>query len=148
MICAKTGLRIQLVAVSYLLMLVTACSSSRPVATEWIIVKDATPIGDGIVTYAASSTIRKVGTKVSMWSMIDSTVIQGAAVDRPHFSWQDEWEYDCQDKRSRPVQFREYSGKMGTGENVYSQAQPGYIWHEVRPGSVGEALWKMACGKE
>jgi len=138
----------QLVAASYLLIILAACSSPSQVATEWIIVKDTMPTGDGFITYAAPSTIRKAGTKVTMSSMIDSTVIQGTALDRPHFSWQDEWEYDCQAKRYRPVQFKEYSGKMGTGENVYSQAEPGYLWHEVKPGSVGETLWTMACGKE
>lgn len=144
----KTGMRMQLVAASYLLIILAACSSPSQVATEWIIVKDTMPTGDGFITYAAPSTIRKAGTKVTMSSMIDSMVIQGTALDRPYFSWQDEWEYDCQAKRYRPVQFKEYSGKMGTGENVYSQAEPGYLWHEVKPGSVGETLWTMACGKE
>ena len=118
MIRAKTGLSVHLVAVSYLLMLVAACS--RPVAPEWIMVKDTTPTGDGFVTYAAPSTIRKTGTTVTMLSMIDFTVIPGAALDRPHVSWIDEWEYDCEYKRLRPLEFREYSGKMGTGKNLYS----------------------------
>lgn len=150
MIRAKTGLRIQLVAASYLLMLLAACSRPVPVTTEWIIVKeDTTPTGHGFITYAAPSTIRKAGTRVRMWSMIDSTAIQGAALDRPHFSWQDEWEYDCQEKRFRPVQFREYAGKMGTGENKFSHTAPAVGWMmEVTHGSVGESLWKMACGKE
>jgi hypothetical protein len=146
MIRAKTGLRIQLVAVSYLLMLIAACF--RPVATEWITVKDTTPTGDGFVTYAAPSTIRKTGTAVRMWSMIDSTVIHEAALDRPHIFWIDEWEYECQEKTLRPIAFREYSGKMGTGENVFSLTTPASQWIALNPGSVGEALWKMACGKE
>ena len=146
MIRTKTGLRIQLVAVSYLLMLVAACSG--PVATEWITVKDRTPTGDGFVTYAAPSTIRKTFTKVKMWSMIDSTVIQGDGLDRPRFSWIDEWEYDCREKTLRPLRFSEYSGKMGTGENVYTQTLPGSQWMSVNPGSVSETLWKLACGKE
>jgi hypothetical protein len=150
MICAKTGLRIPLVAASYLLMLLAACSRPVPVATEWIIVKeDTTPTGHDFITYAAPSTIRKAGTMVRMWSMIDSTAIEGAALDKPHFSWQDEWEYDCQEKKFRPVQFREYAGKMGTGENMYSQASSPVGWMmQVTPGSVGESLWKIACEKE
>jgi hypothetical protein len=147
MIRAKTGLRIQLVAVSYLLMLVAACST-RPVPTEWIMVKDITPTGDGFVTYAAPSTIRKTGTTVKMLSMIDFTVIPGAALARPHFPWIDEWEYDCEGKRLKPLRFREYSGKMGTGENVFSLPVPASQWMALNPGSVGDALWKMACGKE
>jgi hypothetical protein len=146
MIRAKTGLRIQLVAVSYLLMLVAACS--RPVPTDWIMVKDTTPTGDGFVVYAAPSTIRKTGTTVKMWSMIDSTVIPGAALDRPHVSWIDEWEYECGGKSLKPLRFREYSGKMGTGENVYSIASPAFQGIVVKPGSVSEALWKIACEKE
>ena len=146
MIRAKTGLRTQLVAISHLLMLVAACS--RPVATEWITVKETTPTGNGFVIYAAPSTIRKDGTTVRMWSMIDSMDIQGAALDRPHFSWIDDWAYDCEGKSLRPLEFSEFSGKMGTGENVYSQALPASSWMEVNPGSVGETLWKMACGNE
>jgi hypothetical protein len=146
MIRAKTGLSIQLVAVSYLLMLVAACS--RPVPTEWITVKDTTPTGDGFVTYAAPSTIRKTGTTVKMLSMIDSKDIQEAALDRPHISWIDEWEYDCQGKTLRPIRFREYSGKMGTGENVFSITTPASQGIALNPGSVSETLWKMACGKE
>lgn len=146
MIRAKTGLRIQLVAVSYLLMLVGACS--RPVPTDWIMVKDTPPTGDGFVTYAAPSTIRRTGTTVTMSSLIDFTVIPGAALDRPHFPWIDEWEYECEGKILRPLSFREYSGKMGTGENLFTHASPQFWWIAVKPGSVSEALWKMACGKK
>ena len=145
MIGANTGLRIQLVAVSYLLMLVAACSG--PVPTDWIMVKDRTLTGDGSVTYAAPSTIRKTGTTVRMWSMIDSKDTQGAALDRPHISWINEWEYDCQVKRLSPIVFREYSGKMGTGENMFSLT-PSSQWLAMKPGSVSETLWTMACAKE
>lgn len=150
MIRAKTGVSRQLVAASYLLMLLAACAKPVPVATEWIIVKEDTrPTGHGFITYAAPSTIRKTDTRVRMWSMIDSTAIEGAAVDRPHFSWQDEWEYDCEARTFRPVQFREYAGKMGTGENkfTFTAAAVGGTMG-VTPGSVAELLWKMACEKE
>ena len=146
MIRVKTGLRIQLVAVSYLLMLVAACS--RPVPTDWIMVKDISPTSDGFVTYAAPSTIRKTGTTVTMLSMIDFTVIPGAALDRPHFPWIDEWEYECEGKSLKPLSFREYAGKMATGENVYNFSSPVFQGIAVKPGTVSEALWKMACGKE
>jgi surface-adhesin protein E len=146
MIGAKTGLRIHLITVSYLLMLVAACS--RPVATDWIAVNDTAPTADGFVTYAAPSTIRKTGTTVKMLSMIDFKVIPGAALDRPHFSWIDEWEYECQYKSLRPIGFREYAGNMGTGENVFSLTSPAFQGIAVKPGTVSEALWKMACGKE
>jgi hypothetical protein len=148
MIPVKIRLSIHLIIISYLTILVVACSG--PVVTEWIAIKDPTATAKGFITYAAPSTIRKstIGPTVRMWSMIDSAVIQGAASDRPHFSWIDDWEYDCEGKRLRPLEFREYSGEMGTGENVYSQASPASLWMEINPGSVGEASWIMACGKE
>ena len=142
---SKTGLSIQLGVVALLLMLVAACS--KPVATEWIPVKDATPT-DRFVTYAAPSTLRTDGHTAKMWSLIDAPVSQEAVADRPRFSWIDEWEYDCQRKMLRPLYCREYAGKMGSGENVYSQADPASPWMAVNPGSVGETLWKMACGKK
>ena len=126
-------------------MLVAA--GSRPVATEWITVKETTSTNDRFVTYAAPSTIRKTGTTVKMWSMMESMDIQGTPSDRPHFSWIDDWEYDCEGKRLRPLEFRAYSGKMGTGGNVLSQNSV-ELMMAVNPGSVGEALWKIACGKE
>jgi hypothetical protein len=69
-------------------------------------------------------------------------------VDRPHLSWIDEWDYECRDKRLRPIEFREYSGEMGTGENMFSLTSASYQWLEVNPGTVSETLWTMACGKE
>ena len=146
MIRTEAGLKVQIVVVSYLLMLVAACS--KPVAMEWIMVKDTTPTGDGFVTYAAPSTIRKTGATVTMLSMIDFTIIPRAGLDRPHFPWIDEWEYDCEYKTLRPIVFREYSGKMGTGKIVYSITTPASYGIAMKPGSVSEALWNMACGKE
>jgi len=39
---------------------------------------------------------------------------------------------------------------MGTGEKMFSYklAAAVFKWIAVKPGSVGEALWKIACGKE
>ena len=150
MICAETGLRTQLVAALCVLMLVAACSKQvAPVAMDWIIVKeDTTATGHRFVTYAGPATINKSGDAVRMSSVIDSEVVSGAASDRPRVSWKDDWEYDCQDKRYRPRQFTEYSGRMGTGEKMFSHTMAGIFWIQVNPASVGERLWKIACGKE
>ena len=83
-----------------------------------------------------------------MWSMIDSKVPQEAALDRPHIYWIDEWEYDCKGNTRRPLGFKEYLGEMGTGENVFSIKTPVSEAVAVNPGSVSEALWKIACGNE
>jgi hypothetical protein len=37
---------------------------------------------------------------------------------------------------------------MGTRKNVYSVTSSGFLGIAMKPGSVSETLWKMACGKE
>lgn len=133
---------------------VVACSGTPAVgtpATEWVAVGVTGPLAEGFVTYAGPATIRKSGDTVRMSSVIDSEVVNDAGSDRRRVSWKDDWEYDCQDTRQRLLQFTEYSGRMGTGEKMLSQTMPVaaiVVWLPVKPGSVGERLWKIACGKE
>jgi hypothetical protein len=140
-------MRTTLMAISCLVVVV-ACSGTPAPKPEWIKVSVTGPADEDFVTYADTATLIKSGDTVRMSSMIDSAVVDDAASDRRRVSWKDEWEYDCQEKRYRPLQFTEYSGRMGTGEKMYSQTEPPFFWYPVTPGSVGERLWKIACGKE
>jgi hypothetical protein len=108
------------------------------------------PVEERFVTYAGPATISRSGDIVRMSSVIDSTIADDAASQRHRVSWKDEWEYDCETRQTRPVQYTEYSGRMGTGEKMFSYklAAAVFKWITVKPDSVGEALWKIACGKE
>lgn len=112
--------------------------------------RTAARANEGFVTYAGPATIKKSGDKVMMPSVIDSAVEEGAVADRRRVSWEDEWEFDCQNKRHRPCQYTWHSGIMGTGEKMFRHtvAVAEFNWIPVGPGSVGERLWKIACGKE
>jgi hypothetical protein len=150
MVCVEPHMRGTLIAVSCLVVVV-ACSGTRPVETpggEWIAVGVTGPSDEGFVTYAGPATISKSGDTVRMTSVIDSEAVNDAASDRRRVSWKDEWEYDCLGKQYRLLQFREYSGRMGTAEKMFSHTMPPILWLPVKPGSVGEKLWKIACGEE
>ena len=154
-VCVESRMRIMLMAVSGVLVVVastgTACSGpSVTVASEWIRVMETGPVEERFVTYAGPATISRSGDIVRMSSVIDSTIADDAASQRHRVSWKDEWEYDCETRKTRPVQYTEYSGRMGTGEKMFSYklAAAVFKWITVKPGSVSEALWKIACGKE
>src|SRR5262245_47354155 len=129
-----------LLAVSGLLAVV-ACAGPTP---DLIRVSETESDGVRFVTYADRATISKTSNTVSMSSVIDPEV----ADDRRRVSWKDEWNYQCQEKLIQPLRFVQYSGKMGAGEEMYSQSVPVMYWVGVVPGSVSEKLWKIACGKE
>ena len=153
MVCVEPRMRTTLMAVSGLLVVVastgSACSGpSVTMAAEWIRVMETGPVEERFVTYAGSATISRSGNTVRMASVIDSAVPDDPASNRRRVSWKDEWEYDCQGGRHRPLRYTEYSGRMGTGDKMYNYTVPAFSWRLVKPGSVGEALWKIACGKE
>jgi len=100
------------------------------------------------VTDAGPATISRSGNTVKMSSVIDSSVADDAAWTRHRFSRKDEWAYDCETRKTRPSRYTEYSGRMGIGEKMLSYPLGNFPWVSVKPGSVGEALWKLACGKE
>jgi surface-adhesin protein E len=146
MVYVEPRKRVSLIAVSCLVVVV-ACSGTP--AVEWIAVGVTGPLEEGFVTYAGPATIRKSGDTVRMFSVIDSEVVNDAESDRRRVSWKDEWEYDCQGKQHRPIQYTEYSGRMGTGEKMFSITTPAIVfWLPVKPGSIGDRLWKIACGEE
>ena len=155
MVCVEPRMRTTLMAVSGLLIVVastgSACSGpSVTMAAEWIKVMETGPVEERFVTYAGPATISRSGNTVRMSSVIDSTIADDAASNRHRVSWKDEWEYDCETRKTRPLRYTEYSGRMGTGEKMFSYtlASAVFKWIPVEPGSVSEALWKIACGKE
>jgi hypothetical protein len=127
------------------LVAVVACAEPPP---KLIKVSETEQAEIRFVTYADLATIKKNGSMVRMTSVIDPEVADDAAVTRRRFSWKDEWDYECQRSEFIPHRFTQYSGRMGTGEKMYSQSVPVIYWMPVVPGTLGDKLWRIACGKE
>ncbi len=99
----------------------------------------------GLTLYVDYTTIRKVGNKVKMLSLVDFEVIEKEEIDL--FSSRTKDEFDCEEKKMRQLFYALYSGSMGSGKMEHSNDE--YLkWTPVEPGSMGEAMWKIACGKK
>ena len=122
-------------------MMLAVVSSS--VAAEW----ESATADDESTYYVDRDTIRKSGNKVKIWELSDYKTAQGKAAKK-HLSQKLLYEYDCTDMQGRMLSFIEYPNNMGGGKVVSTgtiSASPD--WKPISPGSVGEKLWKIACGK-
>jgi len=122
-----------------LLTLMLSVVSSSAMA-EWVKVSE-----DKLVTaYADPTTIRKLGDKVKMWALWDySTAQEGDS--KPYMSVRIQNEYNCKEETDRQIYATTFSGNMLYGNKINTQG--GRDWEPVAPRTVGEALWKFACGK-
>jgi len=121
-----------------LVLLLTASSGAW---AEWIPVSGA---GE-LTAYINPATIRRSDDRVKMWGLYDFKSAKPFG-KRQYLSMKAQSEYDCKDERSRNIFSTMTAGNMGGGETVYvSDGVPGN-WTPNVPGSVGETLWKIACG--
>jgi hypothetical protein len=140
---------------TFILILLLAFVSSNAIAEEWVqVAEDAIDI-----IYVNPSTIRKNGHMVKMWELQSDApeVIPGlddavraaypnAFRNKPK-SIKMQVEYDCKEEQARTLFVYEYTGNMGTGEIIPNSIDTGK-WEPVVPESVGQSLWKYACGKK
>ena len=126
----------------YLLVLVMLIAS--PAWAEW------TPIdnNDEFTSYVDRATIRRNGNFVKMWNMQDFKTVRKSASNDSYLSSKAQWEYDCKEERKRMLAFYWFSGQMGSGTVVYSDSDLENKWSPISPYSLGETIWKVACGKK
>ena len=121
-----------------LMLLVTAGAASA----EWTRLSET----DNYIYYVDLATIRRNGNLVKIWTLADFKAVRKNA-GKSFLSEKSQSEYDCKEEKSRILAFTWFDGKMGSGKVVVSDSDPGK-WSPIQPGSVGEALWKIACGKQ
>ena len=126
-----------------ILMLLLAVVSSSAMA-EWV----AAGSGESSITYADPATISKAGNIVKMWWLDDFKKADTAANGKAYMSMKGQDEFDCKREQSRQLNFSFYAEHMGAGEMVYNETLKHPKWYPVSPGSAGDTLWKIACGKK
>jgi hypothetical protein len=117
----------------------------RPAYAEWVPLVSSESAG-GYTVYVDPETLRREGDEVEMWELYDYKT-RGTAEGFSFFSFKKRNEYGCAEERLRTLAVMHHSGNMGRGMVVSSNSDIGK-WKRVPPGSVGEALWKFACGKK
>lgn len=96
--------------------------------------------------YVDSDTIRRNGTVVRWWELLDYTTVQTVA-GISFLSMTVQREYDCAGEQIRVLAMTDFSGNMANGKVVFSDFTPSN-WVPVQSESMGQTLWKAACGKE
>jgi hypothetical protein len=127
-----------------LLLIILLFLSSSPVYAEWLKVGDSDEAGKTV--YVDPATIRRNRNLVTMWQFYDYKTVQTVA-GIGFLTVKEQWEFDCAEERSRVLALTEFSGNMGSGTVVYSNSEVGK-WQPVAPSSIGQLLWKFACGKK
>jgi hypothetical protein len=126
-----------------LLLITLLLLSSRPAYAEWVSVSAN---NSGETVYVDPGTIRRTGDMVKMWALYDFKTIQ-TVLDTSFLSRESQREYDCVEERTRRIALTYFTGNMGSGTVVYSDADE-QKWEPVQPQSVAQSLWKVACAKK
>ena len=126
---------------SKILLMVLLVMVSNSAMAEWVKAGGS----EKLTNYYDSTTIRENGDKVKMWELIDYNSVQETSGGKSYLSVIGQSEFDCKEEQIRSLNFIEYSGNMGNGDLVYSYSDPAK-WEPVVPRSIGEKVWKFACG--
>ena len=118
--------------------------SSSPAYAEWVKVSDSDEAGKTV--YVDPATIRRNSNLVTMWQFYDYKTVQTVGGIR-FLTAKEQWEFDCAEERRRVLALTEFSGNMGSGTVVYTNSEVGK-WQPVAQSSIGQLLWKFACGKK
>jgi hypothetical protein len=102
--------------------------------------------GDEFVAYAEADTIERSNDIAKMWLLYDYKA-KHTYLRWSYWSQRALGEFDCRDKRAQTLHYVYYDGQMGGGELVLSGAILPGQWKPIRPGSVVEKFWKIACSK-
>jgi len=93
--------------------------------------------------YVDMTTIGRSGHKATLWTLLDFRV-ERAIPRGPYRSLTIKRQYDCSQKKSRPLRARYYPDGMAQGLVLYA-APATREWSRVVPGSDDDAEMKVAC---
>jgi hypothetical protein len=119
-------------------------SAAGAAAADW------TPVGgdnDIYSAFADRASIHPRGANVSMSGMYDFRKRDFTPEGKALFSTVVLREYDCGVRRVRLLSAIDFSGHMGEGEAVSTNAETGR-WEPIVEGALDEAYWKVACAKK
>jgi hypothetical protein len=121
-------------------MLLSVVSSSA--LAEWVEVFR----NEGLAVYSDPATILKTGDRAKMSVLYDYQSDQSSNSSQPYRSSKRLSEYDCKEGKSRMLSLTGHSANMAESNTVFSLSEP-ENWAPVPPSSLGELMWKIACGK-
>ena len=126
-----------------LVLLILSCSVGLAQA-EWKKLIDSPTFG-GLIVYVEPTSVRidKGSGLVKMWILYDYKTGQEGFQAR-YLSLKIQRQYDCKQERSRMLAQSLFGGNMAKGDVIYESTEG--MWMPVGPGTIGQSLWKTACG--
>ena len=119
-------------------LLAVVCGSAT---AAWVKVS----VSEAGTGYVDPATIRRTGDKVTMSELTDYKIVPDT--NFPYRSVKRQYEFQCKEKQMRALSMSAFSGPMGSGDIVNTASTPTADWTPVVAGSVGDILWKVACGE-
>jgi hypothetical protein len=116
--------------------------NSGPAYAGWVSLGDT---DSGTRVYVDRSTLLSKGDRVTMWVLYDFRSMRTVA-GKSYLSSKTQGEYDCAQRRHRTLVDMGFSSIMGLGAVVYNESSQ-RDWASIIPQSLGQKLWKFACGK-
>ena len=95
--------------------------------------------------YADKSAAKSMEGNPVLWHMRDYRITQ-TTNNIDHLSKSVKYEYDCDKRLGRNLSLRGYEGSMGSWKVVFSYDIIDE-WEDVKPRSMLEVTWEIACGK-
>ena len=102
---------------------------------------------EAFTIYADTGTIRRNGNLAQMWDMTDAKTGKALGGVKKSQSTRMEREYECSKQQIRMLYVSWHAANMGGGEIVGSDDTAG-AWQPMMLGTIGERLWRIACGTE
>jgi len=116
---------------------------STNLAAEWTKISEQDNNEDYTV-YVDLETLVQIKNEAKMWTLLDFKVEQ-EETGALFLSKTIRRNYDCEGMHVRILAYKLYSWNMERGELVRAYSQP-QKWEPVKPGSMVEQEWKIACG--
>ena len=128
----------------FMALIILLVLNSGSAYAEWMVIGYSESLG-GYTVYVDPDTIRRKGDhQVKVWTLTNYTSMQTVA-GHSFLSSKVQSEFDCAEELQHELAVTWFSGDMGNGNGVWHSSDE-TKWRPVAPGSVGEGVWKFACG--
>jgi hypothetical protein len=117
---------------------------SYPVMADWDFYGSSSD--QSIDFYIDSSRIKSSGDVVKVWSLMNYKVAQKVGSSKSLSAILLN-EYQCAEEVMRNAHITSYVGKMGGGNAIFSETSRITRWDPIPPGSIGESIMYLVCGK-
>ncbi len=94
--------------------------------------------------YTNPTTLRRTSHTAQMWYLKDNLSSQSGYMGAEYLSSLSLGEYDCVNLRFRVIAISYHTKNMAKGETIHLDTNP-TDWSALSPGSIGKALFDIAC---